>query len=95
MTKPEETSPEAGSMRAWLGTGMPWIWLTAGTVSFSLVMVFGLLALITLRGMGHFWPQDAVQLTLVNGDTSYALGEIVDPGDVCRDLVQPDARQRA
>ncbi len=68
------------STGAWLRSGMPWIWLTAGTVSFSLVMVFGLLILITLRGMGHFWPQDVARLTLTHpeGDHPYALGEIVE-----------------
>ncbi len=67
-------------IRAWFRSGMPWIWLTAGTVSFSLIMVFGLLALITLRGMGHFWPQDVVRLQLTStvADASYALGEFVD-----------------
>ena len=64
--------------RAWLSSGMPWIWLTAGTVSFSLIMVFGLLALITLRGMGHFWPQDVSRLTLTGDGPAYALGEFVD-----------------
>ena len=67
-------------IRAWFSSGMPWIWLTAGTVSFSLIMVFGLLALITLRGMGHFWPQDVARLQLTPTETgvSYALGEFVD-----------------
>ncbi|MGR8921815.1 MAG: phosphate ABC transporter permease PstA [Gammaproteobacteria bacterium] len=68
------------SLGGWVLSGMPWIWLTAGTVSFSLIMVFGLLILITLRGMGHFWPQDVARLSLVDADggARYALGEFVD-----------------
>ncbi|MEX2481744.1 MAG: phosphate ABC transporter permease PstA [Gammaproteobacteria bacterium] len=63
-------------MRAWLRSGQPWIWLTAGTVSLSLIMVFGLLLLITLRGMGHFWPQDIAEITLTDGEL--VLGEFVE-----------------
>lgn len=80
----QDTNPlvdhEERGFRQWLGSGTPWIWLTAGTVSFSLIMVFGLLALITLRGMGHFWPQDIAQLKLTTGgdEVRFALGEFVD-----------------
>ena len=64
------------SLGAWFRSGMPWIWLTAGTVSLSLIMVFGLLFLITVRGMGHFWPQDVAELEL--GDGTHVLGEFVE-----------------
>jgi phosphate transport system permease protein len=64
------------SLGAWLRSGLPWIWLTAGTVSLSLIMVFGLLFLITVRGMGHFWPQDVAELDLSDG--SRVLGEFVE-----------------
>ncbi len=78
------TQPPAGPLRArlrdWLGTGMPWVWLTAGAVSISLIMVFGLLLLITLRGMGHFWPADVAMITLRGADQAQvlALGEQVE-----------------
>ena len=71
----DETPNDRGT-GAWLRSGLPWIWLTAGTVSFSLIMVFGLLILITLRGMGHFWPQGVVELTLDSGER--VLGELSD-----------------
>ena len=32
--------------RQWMTSGSPWVWFTAGAVSLSLVMVFGLLGLI-------------------------------------------------
>ncbi len=79
-----ESSSAVGAVRArlqdWLGTGMPWVWLTAGAVSVSLIMVFGLLLLITLRGMGHFWPADVAEITLRSADSAptLALGEQVD-----------------
>ena len=66
--------------REWLASGAPWVWLTAGSVSLSLIMVFGLLTVITLRGMGHFWPSDVARLTLHRSTSTsmHALGEFVD-----------------
>ena len=40
-----------------LKSGTPWVWLNAGAVSISMIMVFGLLILIAVRGLGHFWPK--------------------------------------
>lgn len=69
-----------GGTRGWFSSGSPWVWLTAGSVSFSLIMVFGLLILITLRGMGHFWPADVARSSVAGAEPSerYVLGEIVD-----------------
>lgn len=44
------------SVKRWFKTGTPWIWLNAGAISIALVAVFGLLFLIVIRGMSHFWP---------------------------------------
>ncbi len=46
----------------WWQSGSPWIWLNAGAVSASIIVVFGLLLLIAMRGMGHFWPADIQQI---------------------------------
>ena len=43
-------------IRQWFKSGTPWIWLNAGAISIALVAVFGLLLLIMVRGMSHFWP---------------------------------------
>ncbi|MCW9014924.1 MAG: phosphate ABC transporter permease PstA [Gammaproteobacteria bacterium] len=48
--------------KSWWKSGAPWIWLNAGAVSISVVVVFGLLALIASRGMSHFWPSDIQQM---------------------------------
>ena len=39
----------------WFHSGSPWVWLNAGAVAISLVLVLGLLGLIAVRGLGHFW----------------------------------------
>lgn len=41
---------------AWVGSGAPWVWLNAGAVAISLVLLFGVLGLITVRGFDYFWP---------------------------------------
>ena len=43
-------------LSAWIDSGAAWVWLSAGSVAFCLVLLFGLLGLITLNGLGHFWP---------------------------------------
>lgn len=68
-------------MREWFKTGAPWVWLNAAAVSLSLIMVFGLLALIAIRGLGHFWPADVASIRYVekaNEQPITLAGEIVD-----------------
>jgi len=48
-------------IKNWFGSGSPWVWLNAGAVSISIIMVTGLLALIAIRGLGHFWPADVAE----------------------------------
>ncbi len=45
----------------WWKSGAPWVWLNAGAISISIIMVFGLLALILVRGFGHFWPHSLIE----------------------------------
>ena len=68
------------SIKLWLNSGAPGIWMTAATVSFCLIMVFGLLGLIMFEGLGHFWPKNSVMLEMksANSEVRYELGEIVD-----------------
>lgn len=48
-------------MNAWIRSGEPWVWLAAAAVSTSLLMVFGLILLIAVHGMGFFWPSHVMQ----------------------------------
>ncbi|MGA9573772.1 MAG: phosphate ABC transporter permease PstA [Lysobacterales bacterium] len=40
----------------WIAEGTPWVWLNAAAVSACILLVGGLLLLIGVRGMAHFWP---------------------------------------
>jgi phosphate transport system permease protein len=54
-------------MRNFWKSGDPFIWLTGGALAFALIMVAGLLLLITVSGMGFFWPTSVVRFTLADG----------------------------
>ena len=52
-------------IRRWFKSGDPWIWLIGGAVSLSVIMVIGLLLLIGVRGLGHFWQPPIVEVTAI------------------------------
>ena len=68
------------SFSSWSKNGTPWVWINAGAVSVSLVMVIGLLGLIAVRGLSHFWPADIVSInyTEPGQESTVLLGEMVD-----------------
>lgn len=51
-------------IRRWFKSGDPWIWLIGGAVSVSVIMVIGLLLMIGVRGLGHFWQPPIVEATV-------------------------------
>ncbi|MGF1699189.1 phosphate ABC transporter permease PstA [Photobacterium makurazakiensis] len=64
-------------MGNWFRSGSPWIWLTGGAVSLSLVAVLGLLLLIGWKGLSYFWPAPVYQFDIKQGtNTSVIIGEI-------------------
>lgn len=67
-------------MNKWFKSGSPWIWLSAGGVSISLISVLGLLWLIASRGLSYFWPSELYQFNLTDeaGVKSVVIGEIYD-----------------
>ncbi|GGA65895.1 phosphate transport system permease protein PstA [Neiella marina] len=67
-------------MKTWFKSGSPWVWMTAGTVSISLVAVLGLLLLIAWRGLVYFWPASVYQFEVRDqfGNVSTVVGEIHD-----------------
>lgn len=51
------------SVKAWFASGSPWVWMNAGAVSIAVIMTIGLLSVIAVRGLGHFWPADVIEAT--------------------------------
>ncbi|EEZ00802.1 phosphate transport system permease protein PstA [Vibrio sp. RC586] len=54
-------------MLNWFRSGAPWIWLTGGAVSVSLIAVLGLLLLIGWRGLTYFWPSPLLEWQTSDG----------------------------
>lgn len=73
-------------MKEWFRSGTPWIWLAASAVSISIVMVAGLLLLIAMHGLGHFWPGQiaAIDYSEPGGETVRLIGEVVEQEQVAR-----------
>lgn len=66
--------------KEWMKKGEPWVWMNAAAVSISLIMVFGLLGLIAVRGLSHFWPHAVMEATYVQDDGTRVnvMGELAD-----------------
>ena len=54
-------SVKQNNMKSWFKSGSPWIWMNAGAVSIAIIMVIGLLSVIAVRGLAHFWPADIIE----------------------------------
>ncbi|WP_281646730.1 phosphate ABC transporter permease PstA [Parendozoicomonas sp. Alg238-R29] len=72
------------TVKSWFKSGSPWVWMNAGAVSISLVMVIGLLALIAVRGLGHFWPSSIMTADyMVPGQNSrVVMGQLADDEEI-------------
>jgi phosphate transport system permease protein len=68
----------AHDLKKWFDSGTPWVWLNASAVSISIVMVVGLMLLILVRGMGHFWPSPIIEADYLetNGTQLHLAGQI-------------------
>ncbi|MDW6003176.1 phosphate ABC transporter permease PstA [Vibrio mangrovi] len=60
----------------WVKSGSPWVWLTGGAVSFSLLAVLGLLLLIGWKGLTYFWPTPLLSWQTSSGER--LIGQLYD-----------------
>lgn len=49
-------------IKLWFKSGEPFVMMNAAAVAASVIMVVGLLLLIAVRGLGHFWPHTVYEL---------------------------------
>jgi phosphate transport system permease protein len=67
------------NVRNYFRTGEAYVWLNAGAVTICLLMIVGIMSLIAVRGLSHFWTADVMQATYtVDGSTQTIIGEIYD-----------------
>ncbi|MCK9238587.1 MAG: phosphate ABC transporter, permease protein PstA, partial [Thiopseudomonas sp.] len=78
------------SLRKWFASGSPWVWLNAGAVAISVVLVLGLLGVIASRGLVHFWPASLqeYQYTDSSGVQMAVLGERVQREQVTAEQIR-------
>lgn len=78
------------SLRKWVASGSPWVWLNAGAVAISVVLVLGLLGVIATRGLVHFWPASLqeYQYTDSSGAQMLILGERVQREQVTAEQIR-------
>ncbi len=74
------------SLKYWFKSGAPGVWMSGGAVSIAVIMTIGLLSVIAVRGLGHFWPADLIEAQYsVPGQAPKALiGEAVQIEEVSR-----------
>ena len=78
------------SLKSWFKTGAPGVWMSAGAVSIAVIMTLGLLSVIAVRGLGHFWPSDLVyaQYDVPNQEKHVLIGEVVEQELVPRERLK-------
>lgn len=74
------------SLNSWVKSGTPWIWMNAGAVSIAVIMTLGLLAIIAVRGLAHFWPADVIvaDYSMPGAEVRVLAGEVVQAEEVPR-----------
>lgn len=74
------------SLNTWVKSGTPWIWMNAGAVSIAVIMTLGLLAIIAVRGLAHFWPADVIvaDYSVPGAEMRVLAGEVVQAEQVPR-----------
>ena len=76
---------EKQTVKGWFKSGDPWVWVNAAAVSISIIAVVGLLGLIAVKGLSHFWPKPIIQASYqIEGMSQPQLiqGEIVETANV-------------
>ena len=74
------------SLKSWFKSGAPGVWISGGSVAIAVIMTVGLLAVIAVRGLGHFWPADLLQAnyTVPGQPAHVVIGEVVQKEEVPR-----------
>lgn len=72
-----------GRIIDWWRSGEPWIWLTGGAVSISVIVVGGLILMIAARGMAHFWPSEVLEIRYhAEGEVRTLIGQRADASEI-------------
>lgn len=78
------------SLKGWFKSGSPGVWMSGGAVSIAVILTLGLLTVIAVRGLAHFWPADLVHASYnVPGMANHlVIGESVQKEQVPRERLK-------
>jgi len=62
------TSKNQKTVRAYVASGMPYVWVTAAAISVAFIITISLLVLTAARGLPNFWPANVVKATYTEPD---------------------------
>lgn len=73
-------------MKRWFGTGTPWVWLTASAITFSLIAMIAVFALLVGQSARYLWPQPVWLFSLQDsqGSARQLIGERYDEQPLTR-----------
>ncbi|HDL7643781.1 TPA: phosphate ABC transporter permease PstA [Yersinia enterocolitica] len=79
-----------GFTKKWFASGSPWIWLTAGAVSISLLALLGVVLLLAGQGMRYFWPSPVYvfELKQTAAGPVQVIGEIYQQQSIPREQLE-------
>jgi len=74
------------NLKTWFKSGTPWVWMNAGAVAIAILMTLGLLSVIAMRGLAHFWPADVIvaDYQVPGSPARVVAGEVVEAEEVPR-----------
>ncbi|MCY4094245.1 MAG: phosphate ABC transporter permease PstA [Gammaproteobacteria bacterium] len=73
----QDLSLQRQSLLSWWRSGDPWIWLTSAAVAASVAAVLGLIGLLAVNGLAHFWPSQVMSIEYERfGTTTTIYGEL-------------------
>ena len=81
MTESTNRVPRKTSFfKRWFASGEPWIWMNAAAVGISVTAVVGILLLLAVKGLAHFWPADValIEYESDSGKAGRVYGELIE-----------------
>jgi phosphate transport system permease protein len=76
----EQSAGQNSFFRRWFASGEPWIWMNAAAVGISVTAVVGILLLLGVKGLAHFWPSDIALIKYETeiGEVQRVYGELIE-----------------
>ena len=86
MMSPKVSAVKQNNLKSWYKSGAPGVWMSGGAVAIAVIMTLGLLTVIAIRGLGHFWPADVIEADyrIPGQEARVMLGEVVQIEEVPR-----------